>query len=116
VEGVETVILGRADLRRVAPYLSDAAIGAGFCAMEGKANPLRATPAIAAAAERAGALIFRDTTVTGIAPEGRLPRRDDAGRDPRGPRRERRRGRGGQDRADGRARPRHRRLPACRSR
>jgi sarcosine oxidase, subunit beta len=68
-EGVETVILGRDDLRRVAPYLSEAAIGAGFCGMEGKANPLRATPAIAAAAERAGAAIFRDTTVTAITPE-----------------------------------------------
>jgi glycine/D-amino acid oxidase-like deaminating enzyme len=68
-EGVETVILGREDLARVAPYLSDAAIGAGFCAMEGKANPLRATPAIAAAAELAGAAIFRDTTVTGITAE-----------------------------------------------
>jgi sarcosine oxidase, subunit beta len=31
------------------------AIGAGFCAMEGKANPLRATPAYAAAAEARGA-------------------------------------------------------------
>lgn len=67
--GVETAILGRDELRRVAPYLSGSAIGAGFCGMEGKANPLRTTPAIAAAAERAGAAIFRDTTVTGITPD-----------------------------------------------
>jgi glycine/D-amino acid oxidase-like deaminating enzyme len=64
--GVETRILDRAELRALAPYLSDAAIGAGFCAMEGKANPLRATPAIAAAAAMAGAVILRDTGVTGI--------------------------------------------------
>jgi sarcosine oxidase, subunit beta len=50
----------------LAPYLAADAIGGGFCAMEGKANPLRATPAIAAAAERAGARILRHTPVTGI--------------------------------------------------
>ncbi|NND17895.1 MAG: FAD-binding oxidoreductase [Silicimonas sp.] len=65
--GIETTILDREPLRAIAPYLSDKAIGGGFCAGEGKANPLRATPAIAEAAERAGALLFRDTTVTGIA-------------------------------------------------
>jgi glycine/D-amino acid oxidase-like deaminating enzyme len=65
-EGVETVMLGRADLLRMAPYLSDRAIGGGFCAMEGKANPLRATPAIAAAAEAAGVTIRTRTRVTGI--------------------------------------------------
>jgi glycine/D-amino acid oxidase-like deaminating enzyme len=64
--GVETAILDRTELRALAPYLADTAIGAGFCAMEGKANPLRATPAIAAAAERAGAMILRDTRVMGI--------------------------------------------------
>jgi glycine/D-amino acid oxidase-like deaminating enzyme len=67
-EGVETVMLGRADLLRMAPYLSDRAIGGGFCAMEGKANPLRATPAIAAAAEAAGVTIRTRTRVTGIEP------------------------------------------------
>lgn len=64
--GVETVLLGRAELRALAPYLSGQAIGAGFCAMEGKANPLRATPAIAAAATRAGAVLCRGTRVTAI--------------------------------------------------
>ncbi|PJF08503.1 FAD-binding oxidoreductase [Pseudorhodobacter sp. MZDSW-24AT] len=64
--GVETVLLSQADLRAVAPYLAEDAIGAGFCAREGKANPLRATPAIAAAAERAGAVIQKHTRVTAI--------------------------------------------------
>jgi len=70
--GVETVVLSKSDLQAIAPYLADDAIGAGFCAREGKANPLRATPAIAAAAERAGAKIHRHTTVTAIeaGPDG----------------------------------------------
>ncbi len=65
--GIETAVLDRDALRRLAPYLSDEAIGGGFCAGEGKANPLRATPAVAVAAERAGAVLHRDTVVTGIA-------------------------------------------------
>ncbi len=69
-EGVVTDILDREALRRLAPYLSDSAIGGGFCAMEGKANPLRATPAIAAAAERAGAVLVRDTVVRSIETRG----------------------------------------------
>jgi glycine/D-amino acid oxidase-like deaminating enzyme len=64
--GVETQILGGNELRAVAPYLAADAIGGGFCAREGKANPLRASPAIAAAATRAGARILRHTPVTGI--------------------------------------------------
>lgn len=64
--GIVTTVLDRDSLRRLAPYLSDQAIGGGFCPGEGKANPLRATPAIAVAAERAGAVLYRDTVVTGI--------------------------------------------------
>ena len=64
--GVDTAILDRNELFQIAPYLSGEAIGAGFCAMEGKANPLRATPAIAAAADRAGATLVRGTSVTGL--------------------------------------------------
>ncbi|MEM9047830.1 MAG: FAD-binding oxidoreductase [Pseudomonadota bacterium] len=64
--GVETEILDRNALLAEAPYLSDIAIGGGFCRREGKANPLRTTPAIADAAERAGVRIYRDTSVTGI--------------------------------------------------
>ncbi|MDO9636933.1 MAG: FAD-binding oxidoreductase [Pseudotabrizicola sp.] len=68
--GVETVVLNRAELRDIAPYLAENAVGAGYCAREGKANPLRATPAIAAAAERAGAVIHRHTRVTAIEVDG----------------------------------------------
>lgn len=67
--GVETRLLDRDELRAVAPYLSDKAIGGGFCSLEGKANPLRATPAVAAAAERAGVTLLRNAEVKAIASE-----------------------------------------------
>ncbi|MFN3171802.1 MAG: NAD(P)/FAD-dependent oxidoreductase [Hyphomicrobiales bacterium] len=67
--GVETKLLTRDELRTIAPYLSEKAIGGGYCPMEGKANPLRATPAVAAAAQSAGVTIHRNTTVAGIAKE-----------------------------------------------
>ncbi len=44
----------------LAPYLSDKAIGGGFCAGEGKANPLRATPA--------DARLLRNARARSIAP------------------------------------------------
>lgn len=65
--GVETVVLGREELRLVAPYLTDKAIGAGFCAMEGKANPLRATFAFARRATERGARILTQTRVEAIS-------------------------------------------------
>lgn len=67
--GVETTLLDGGQLRALAPYLTNTAVGGGFCALEGKANPLRATPAVALAAQRAGVTIMRKTTVTGISTE-----------------------------------------------
>jgi len=64
--GIKIDVLDREALRAAAPYLSDKAIGGGFCAGEGKANPLRATPAMAAAAENAGAEILCGVRVNGI--------------------------------------------------
>lgn len=68
--GVPMEILDRETLRQIAPYLTQDAIGGGFCPTEGKANPLRATPAFAAAAMRAGATIMTHTQVTGIERQG----------------------------------------------
>ncbi|MDU8944233.1 NAD(P)/FAD-dependent oxidoreductase [Ovoidimarina sediminis] len=65
--GIETRILGRDDLLRLAPYLSSDAIGGGFCPLEGKANPLQVTPHLAGSAAEAGARIVTHTRVTGIA-------------------------------------------------
>ena len=61
--GIETHILNRFELRRKAPYLSEDALGGGFCEGEGKANPLRVTPAIVRAAGAAGATLYRETPV-----------------------------------------------------
>ena len=68
--GMTVELLDRAELRRRAPYVSESMIGGAFCPDEGKANPLKATPAFAAAAERHGARILRQTEVLGIEQEG----------------------------------------------
>ncbi len=64
--GVASRLLDREELRRVAPYVADEMVGGELCPIEGKANPLLATPAFAAAAERAGARIVRNADVTAI--------------------------------------------------
>ena len=64
--GVETTLLSRAEIRALAPYLSEDAIGGGYCALEGKANPLRVTPALVEAARRAGVRLMTGTTVLGL--------------------------------------------------
>ena len=65
--GVETEILGREDLLQSAPYLSPEVVGGGYCRLEGKANPLQVTPALARAAVHAGARIETHTRVSDIA-------------------------------------------------
>lgn len=67
---VETRILSRDEMLRAAPYLAGDIIGGGLCPMEGKANPLRVTPALATAAARAGVRIRTGTPVTAIARDG----------------------------------------------
>ncbi|MBB4661343.1 FAD-dependent oxidoreductase [Conexibacter arvalis] len=64
--GVASQLLSRDDLRRVAPYVADEMVGGELCPIEGKANPLLATPAFAAAALRAGARIERHCEVQAI--------------------------------------------------
>lgn len=68
--GVESVLLSREDLRRVAPYVADEMVGGELCPIEGKANPLLATPAFARAAVRAGARVERRTQVLAIERTG----------------------------------------------
>lgn len=68
--GIETRMLDRAELRALAPYVAPRMIGAAFCAGEGKANPLKAGPAFAAAARRAGATILADTPLLALAWDG----------------------------------------------
>jgi glycine/D-amino acid oxidase-like deaminating enzyme len=68
--GLEIELLSASDLRRIAPYLSERMIGAAYCAQEGKANPLKATPAFATAARRHGARILANCEVTALGAEG----------------------------------------------
>ncbi|MEQ8737722.1 MAG: FAD-dependent oxidoreductase, partial [Hoeflea sp.] len=68
--GVPIEILDRGSLEKLAPYLAGNVIGAGFCPIEGKANPLKATPAFAAAAERRGASLLTHTRILGLESTG----------------------------------------------
>lgn len=69
-QGLPVELLGQDDLRRLAPYLSPRMIGAAFCPIEGKANPLAVAPAFARAAGRHGARIMLATEVLAIDRDG----------------------------------------------
>ncbi len=66
--GLDNAVVTRPDLDRLAPYASERIIGATFCPLEGRLNPIRATPAIARGARRAGARIFQRCEVLSIEP------------------------------------------------
>src|SRR5690348_12088043 len=59
--GLDIQVVGREELAALAPYLTRAAVGAAFCPMEGRANPLVAAPAFARRAEAFGARVLRRT-------------------------------------------------------
>jgi glycine/D-amino acid oxidase-like deaminating enzyme len=69
-QGLSVELLSRADLDRIAPYVSERMLGGELCLVEGKANPLIAGPAFARDAERRGARILRHTDVTAIERDG----------------------------------------------
>jgi len=64
--GLEVELLSANELRDMAPYVSTHAVGAEFCPVEGKASPLAAAPAFAAAAIKLGAIVRERSEVTGI--------------------------------------------------
>ena len=64
--GLDVDILTGGDLRRAAPYLSPAIIGAERCANEGKVSPILATPALAESAGQGGARILRSTELVAL--------------------------------------------------
>ena len=68
--GLPVEMLDRAALDRLAPWIGPAAIGAEFCAIEGKMNTLLANPAIERAVRAAGAALFKRTPVTAARREG----------------------------------------------
>ncbi len=55
--GIDSALLNKDELHAKAPYVSKKMIGAAFCPIEGKANPLLATPAFARQARINGAAI-----------------------------------------------------------
>ncbi len=68
--GLAVRMIAGEELRRVAPYLSSHAIGAEFCADEGKVNTLLANRAIDRALRKAGVRIERPAEVTRLARDG----------------------------------------------
>jgi glycine/D-amino acid oxidase-like deaminating enzyme len=64
--GLDVAMIGRDELRRIAPYLGESVIGAELCAHEGKLNPLLANRAIREALLALGAMILGDATVERI--------------------------------------------------
>ena len=64
--GLGTRVLDRKELQSIAPYLADDLLGGAFCPIEGKASPLTATPAFAAAAIEHGARILSHSEVVAI--------------------------------------------------
>lgn len=55
--GIPSILLTKEELLAKAPYVSDKMVGAAYCPIEGKANPLLATPAFARQAQINGATI-----------------------------------------------------------
>lgn len=64
--GLDMQLLDRSGLQAKAPYISDEMIGGVYCPIEGQADPLRAAPAFAAAAEARGAAIRCGSRVQSI--------------------------------------------------
>ncbi|CAH1663826.1 Glycine/D-amino acid oxidase-like deaminating enzyme [Hyphomicrobiales bacterium] len=62
--------IGPTDLRRRWPWLSQRAVAATFSVRDATANPRLATPAVARAAARQGAIIRENTRVTAVDREG----------------------------------------------
>ena len=70
-QGIDCDVVGAADLRRLEPHLDERFIGAAYCPIEGKINPLLATDAILAAAVAAGATVIPGAGVEAITRDGR---------------------------------------------
>lgn len=64
--GFAARLLSRAELREMAPYVSEAMVGAEYAPAEGKTNPLLAAPSFAAGAQRHGARVQTWTQVATI--------------------------------------------------
>lgn len=68
--GLEIHALTREELRAVAPYASERAVGGCFCPIEGKANPLKTGAAFARRAQERGAVFRRRTELLALEASG----------------------------------------------
>lgn len=67
--GIDAHVVDGDELRRLSPALSSSLLGAEWCPMEGKINPLRATYAVARRATELGARFLRSCNVERIEPK-----------------------------------------------
>jgi sarcosine oxidase subunit beta len=68
--GLPVELLSASDLRRLAPYVSEAMIGGALCPIEGEANALLVAPAFAAAAAGHGASFMTRTELLALTKQG----------------------------------------------
>jgi D-hydroxyproline dehydrogenase subunit alpha len=64
--GITAETLSAAELRDLAPAVSERMVGAAWCPEEGKINPMLATPAVLDGARKAGARLYKETEVRDI--------------------------------------------------
>lgn len=64
--GLDIHLVGREELAALAPYLTRDAVGAAFCPIEGRANPLLAAPAFARRGQAMGARILCRTELRAL--------------------------------------------------
>ena len=78
--GIASRLIDQKELNEMAPYISKKMLGAAYCPIEGKANPLVTAPAFAARAKEAGATIATGVEVLDISKEnGKFKLHTDAG-------------------------------------
>ncbi|MDP6785856.1 MAG: FAD-dependent oxidoreductase [Rhodospirillales bacterium] len=64
--GIPAETISAAELRELAPAVSEHMVGAAWCPEEGKINPMLATPAVLDGALAAGARLYKETEVQDI--------------------------------------------------
>jgi glycine/D-amino acid oxidase-like deaminating enzyme len=68
--GLASQLLSASEVRRIAPYLAESVVAAGYFPQEGHANPRLVAPTFARRAEESGAVIQSQTRVTALMRDG----------------------------------------------
>ena len=71
LQGIDCEVIDAAKLRRLEPALDERFVGAAYCPLEGKINPLVATQGILDAALAAGARVIAEAEVRAISTNGK---------------------------------------------